>query len=249
MMTVKETKALDRVGNYDLVQKIGEGAAGAVYKGRHRTTGQIVAIKVVNQDVLDDEVLLKRFQRESTITQRLHHPHIVRSFECDLNAKPPYLVMEFIEGESLGAIIKRRGALPEPEAIALIVQVAEAIQEAHDYGIYHRDLKPDNVLVGPDGQAKVTDLGVAKDLHTDGDLTITGRGLGTPNFMAPEQLANAKNVDARCDIYALGATLYMMVTGIIPFFTKGPALTIFKKKAWATSSSGAARSPKRKRSH
>jgi serine/threonine protein kinase len=231
-MSVQETKAPEKVGNYDLVQKIGEGAAGIVYKGRHRTTGQIVAIKIVNEDVLAEEVLLKRFKREFTITQRLNHPHIVRGYECDLNADPPYFVMEFVEGESLGDIIERRGALPEGEAIALITQVAEALQEAHEHGIYHRDLKPDNVLIGPDGQAKLTDLGIAKDLHTDGDITDSGRGLGTPHFMAPEQLANAKNVDARCDIYALGATLYMMVTGIIPFFTKGPALTIFKKKAW-----------------
>jgi serine/threonine protein kinase len=226
------TKALERVGDYDLVVKIGEGAAGAVYKGRHRSTGQVVAIKIVNQDVLNDAVLLKRFQREFSTTQRLDHPNIVRSFACDLKADPPYLVMEFIDGESLGDIIGRRGALPEAEAIALITQIAGALQEAHEHGIYHRDVKPDNILVAADGKAKLTDLGIAKDLQTECDLTNAGRGLGTPHFMAPEQLANAKNVDGRCDVYALGATLYMMVTGVIPFFSKGPLLTVFKKKAW-----------------
>jgi serine/threonine protein kinase len=226
------TKALERVGDYDLVVKIGAGAAGAVYKGRHRSTGQLVAVKIVNQDVLNDPVLLKRFEREFSITQRLDHPNVVRSFACDLNADPPYLVMEFIEGESLGDIIGRRGALPEVEAIALITQVAGALQEAHGHGIYHRDVKPDNILVAADGKAKLTDLGIAKDLQTECGLTNAGRGLGTPHFMAPEQLANAKNVDGRCDVYALGATLYMMVTGVIPFFSKGPLLTVFKKKAW-----------------
>src|SRR5438067_4773167 len=225
------TKALEKVGDYDLLAKIGEGAAGAVYKGRHRTDGDVVAIKIVNQDVLDDAVLLKRFEREFSTTQRLDHPNIVRSLACDLKADPPYLVMEFIEGESLGNIIDRRGALPEAEAVALITQVAGALQEAHNHGIYHRDVKPDNILVAADGTAKLTDLGIAKDLQTECDLTNAGRGLGTPHFMAPEQLANAKNVDGRCDVYALGATLYMMVTGVIPFFTRGPLLEVFKKKA------------------
>jgi len=114
--------------------------------------------------------------------------------------------MEFIEGDSLADIIGRPGAFPEAEAIALITQVADALQEAHEHGIYHRDVKPDNILVSRDGQAKLTDLGIAKDLHTDGDLTTMGRRLGTPHFIAPEQLNNAKDVDARCDIYGLGAT-------------------------------------------
>src|SRR5205807_6017996 len=140
--------------------------------------------------------------------------------------------MEFIDGENLGDIIERRGALPEAEASAIIAQIAAALQEAHAHGIYHRDVKPDNILVAVDGQAKLTDLGIAKDLQTECDLTNAGRGLGTPHFMAPEQLANAKNVDGRCDVYALGATLYMIVTGVIPFFSKGPLLTVFKKKAW-----------------
>src|SRR5438445_9300893 len=137
-MAVK-AKALEKVGDYDLLAKVGEGAAGAVYKARHRATGQIVAIKIVNQDVAEDAVLLKRFEREFSTTQRLDHPNIVRSFACDLKAHPPYLVMEFIEGESLRNIIDRRGALPEAEAVALITQIAGALQEAHNHGIYHRD--------------------------------------------------------------------------------------------------------------
>src|SRR5437588_1865722 len=230
-MAVK-AKALEKVGDYDLLAKVGEGAAGAVYKARHRATGQIVAIKIVNQDVAEDAVLLKRFEREFSTTQRLDHPNIVRTSACDLKGKPPYLVMEFIDGGNLGDIIERRGALPEAEASAIIAQIAAALQEAHAHGIYHRDVKPDNILVAADGTAKLADLGIAKDLQTECDLTNAGRGLGTPHFMAPEQLANAKNVDGRCDVYALGATLYMMVTGVIPFFSKGPLLTVFKKKAW-----------------
>ena len=120
-MAVKaKSDTLNKVGDYDLLEKLGEGAAGAVYKGRHRTTGQVVAIKIVNEEVAGDPILVKRFEREFTTSQRLNHPHIVRSFDCDLNANPPYLVMEFIEGDSLADIIGRRGAFPEAEAIALI---------------------------------------------------------------------------------------------------------------------------------
>jgi eukaryotic-like serine/threonine-protein kinase len=205
---------------------------GAVYKGVHRNTGEVVAIKVLNEDAAADDVLIKRFEREFKIASRLHHPHIVRSLDLNLQGKLPYLVMEFVEGPSVGDLIEKRGRLPEAEAIALITQVADALQEAHAHGIYHRDVKPDNILLTADGQAKLADLGIAKDSESEADLTSMGRGLGTPHFMAPEQLANAKNVDARCDVYALGATLYMMVTGVLPFFSKGPIITVFKKKAW-----------------
>ena len=156
---------------------------------------------------------------------------MVHSLELDLQSRPPYLVMEFVDGANLGDLIESRGPLPEDQAVALVTQVAEALQEAHEKGIFHRDVKPDNILVTADGQAKLTDLGVAKDLHNDQDLTSMGRGLGTPHYMAPEQLMNAKNVDARCDVYALGATLYTMVTGTIPFYTDEPFITVFKRKA------------------
>src|SRR5438132_13515999 len=132
------TKALEKVGDYDLLAKIGEGAAGAVYKGRHRTDGDVVAIKIVNQDVVDDAVLLKRFEREFSTTQRLDHPNIVRTLACDLKGNPPYLVMEFIDGENVGDIIELRGALAEAEARAIITQLAASGPEARERGSYNR---------------------------------------------------------------------------------------------------------------
>jgi serine/threonine protein kinase len=232
-MSVKlKAKTPAKIGSYDVLEKIGTGATGVVYKGIHHITGQVVAIKVVNEDVTEDEVLLKRFEREFSTIHLLNHPNMVHGYEFARHADPPYLVMEFVDGESVADIIERRGALPEEEALSLIVQVAGALQDAHDHGIIHRDVKPDNILVTTDGQAKLSDLGLAKDLSSELSLTNLGRGLGTPHFMAPEQVGDAKHVDARCDVYGLGATLYMMVTGVMPFQTRKPLITMFKHKAW-----------------
>jgi serine/threonine protein kinase len=137
--------------------------------------------------------------------------------------------MEFVEGESLGQKLQREGRLSETEAIRIVAQVAQGLHRAHKMGLIHRDIKPDNVMVMPDGTAKLTDLGLVKEVDTDLNLTRTGRGLGTPHFMAPEQFRNAKNADLRCDIYALGATLYMMVTGELPFRSSGPLDAWMKK--------------------
>ena len=131
--------------------------------------------------------------------------------------------MEFVDGESLGQRIDREGRMPEDEAVRIIAQVCQGLHKAHKQGMIHRDIKPDNIMVTPQGEAKLTDLGLVKEVDAELNLTRTGRGLGTPHFMAPEQFRNAKNADARCDIYSLGATLYMMVTGELPFGKARPA--------------------------
>jgi serine/threonine protein kinase len=141
----------------------------------------------------------------------------------------PYLVMEFIEGRSLGSLLEKEGRLPETRAIHLIEQIGRALHAAHQQDLIHRDIKPDNILVTPDNRAILTDLGLVKQLTAESDLTRTGRGLGTPNFMAPEQFQDAKNADVRCDVYALGATLYQMVTGRLPFDEPTP-LAVWRKK-------------------
>lgn len=221
--------ALQNVGNYELLEKIAEGGMGAIYKARHRETGEIVAIKVMPTHTANNPVLLKRFEQEFRAASRLDHPNIVRALDYGDNGNTPYLVMEFVDGESLGQKIEREGALPEVEAIRLIAQVAQGLHRAHKQGLIHRDVKPDNILVTHDNQAKLADLGLVKEVDADLNLTRTGRGLGTPHFMAPEQFRNAKNADARCDIYSLGATLYMMVTGQLPFKSTGPLDAWMKK--------------------
>jgi serine/threonine protein kinase len=217
------------VGEYDLIERIAEGGMGTVYKGRHRQTGQIVAIKVVAQHIIGNQVMLKRFEKEYNAAKQLDHPHIVRAIEYGTVGDTPFLVMEFVEGESLGQKIERDGPMPEKEAVRLIAQVAQGLHRAHREKMVHRDVKPDNIMVTPEGVAKLADLGLVKEMETELNLTRTGRGLGTPHFMAPEQFRNAKNVDSRCDIYSLGATLYMMVTGEVPFHSSGPLDAYLKK--------------------
>jgi serine/threonine protein kinase len=217
------------IGNYDLLEKVGEGGMGTVYRARRKDSGEIVAIKIMPAHTASNPVLLKRFAQEFRAASRLDHPNIVRALDYGESGTTPYLVMEFVEGESLGQKIQREGPLPETEAIRIIAQVAQGLHRAHKMGLVHRDVKPDNVLVTADGTAKLADLGLVKEMETDLNLTRTGRGLGTPHFMAPEQFRNAKNADLRCDIYALGATLYMMVTGELPFRSSGPLDAWMKK--------------------
>jgi serine/threonine protein kinase len=207
---------LQAIGSYDLVAKIAEGGMGTVYKGKNRETGAIVAIKVLSPALAKNRALLQRFEQEFRAASQLDHPNIVRALDYG-GGSNPYLVMEFVDGESLGQRLDRDGRIPEAEAVQVITQVCQGLYKAHNKGMIHRDVKPDNIMVTKDGQAKLTDMGLVKDMDTDLNLTRTGRGLGTPSYMAPEQFRNAKNVDRRCDIYSLGATLYMMVTGHNPF--------------------------------
>jgi len=220
---------LQQIGNYDVVTKLAEGGMGAVYKARNRTSGELVAIKVLPASTAKNPVLLKRFKLEFDAAHQLDHPNIVRAIEYCGVGPSPFLVMEFVDGESLGQRIERDGALTEEESIRLLAQVCQGLHRAHKNRLIHRDVKPDNIMITQDGIAKLTDLGLVKDADNEMNLTRTGRGLGTPHFMAPEQFRNAKNADIRCDIYSLGATLYMMVTGEVPFGKVGPLDCWMKK--------------------
>lgn len=211
-----------QIGDYDVIGKIAEGGMGAVYKARHVSTGELVAIKVLPPATAKNPVLLKRFEQEYKVAAALDHPNVVRAIELNTTAPSPYLVMEFVDGESLGAKVERDGALPEEQALRLIAQVCQGLHKAHKQKLVHRDVKPDNILLTADGTAKLTDLGLVKDADNELNLTKTGRGLGTPNYMAPEQFRDAKNADVRCDVYSLGATLYTLLTGEIPFGRVGP---------------------------
>lgn len=218
-----------RVGNYDLISKIAEGGMGAVYKAQHIVTGEIVAIKIIPPETAKNPVLLKRFEQEFRAASLFDHPNIVRAIEYCGTAASPFLVMEFVDGESLGQKVERYGPMDEAEAVRIIAQVCDGLHRAHKQGLVHRDVKPDNILLTSSGVAKLTDMGLVKDVEGELNLTKTGRGLGTPHFMAPEQFRNAKNADVRCDIYSLGATLYMMLTAVVPFAKTSPLDCWLKK--------------------
>jgi serine/threonine protein kinase len=217
------------LGDYDLLEKVGEGGLCTVYRGQHRSSGAVVAVKVLSPEMAKDEVLLRRFEQEFRAASSINHPGVVRALDFRGGPPMPFLVLEFVQGQALGERLLKKGRLGEDEAIRLLVQVCEALQYLHELGIIHRDIKPDNILITPEGRAKLTDLGLAKETEADLDLTRTGRGLGTPHFMAPEQFRDAKSVSARSDVYGLGATLYMTVTGKLPFGNASPMACYMKK--------------------
>jgi serine/threonine protein kinase len=221
---------MQTLGNYNLLEQIGSGSMGTVYRACHWETKAVVAVKVMASRFSRNPVLLKRFEQEFRVASMLDHPNIVRALDYSVvNGDTPLLVMEYVEGESVGQKLDRVRRLPEEEAERIIVQVAHGLHRAHKQGLIHRDIKPDNIMVTPDGRAKILDLGLVKATDAGAELTRTGAGLGTPNYMAPEQFRNAKNVNARCDIYSLAATLYHMITGEVPFGVADPLEILMRK--------------------
>ncbi len=201
------------LGPYDLLQQIGAGGMGVVYQARHRGTGQIVAIKVMGAEPAKTPLLAKRFEQECAVARRLRHPHIVQGLDFGVGEGRPYLVMEYVDGQSLGERLRKSGALPQDLAIRIGIQVADALQSAHHHHLIHRDVKPDNILLTKDCQSKLTDLGLIKDMSAGLNLTMSHMTLGTIAYAAPEQFEDAKKVDVRSDIYALAACLYHALTG------------------------------------
>ncbi len=215
------------LGRYQLQRLLGKGGMGAVYLARDPTLGRDLAIKVVLPELAGAVDMLERFQREAQALAALDHPGIVRVHEAGAAGQPPlpYLVLDFVPGESLQARLNRDGPLPLRDAAELVRQLAQALQHAHERGVLHRDLKPENVLVGPDGKPRVTDFGLARLLDREA-LTRTGEVLGTPAYMAPEQASGETgHFGPHTDVYGLGAILYALLTGRAPFGT-GPQMQL-----------------------
>jgi hypothetical protein len=208
------------LGRYRITSLLGEGGMGSVYLAVQPAIGSRVAIKVLSEQCARDPDLLERFFAEAKAVNLIRHEHIVSVL--DLATLPdgrPYIVMEYVEGQTLAAIVRGKSA-PLGGVLQVMGEVLSALAAAHAIGIVHRDLKPDNVLVTAEGHAKVLDFGIAKlapGLHDASARTKTGALLGTPAYMAPEQISGAGNVDARADIYAAGILLYEAVTGRVPF--------------------------------
>ena len=216
------------LGSYRILSQLGSGGMGAVYLAEHRHLGRKAAIKVLLKEFVSRPDLLDRFFAEARATSMIEDPGIVRIFDCEVDPEGrPYIVMEYIPGESLSATLKRTGALPWAEATAYARRMAEALATAHDKGIIHRDIKPDNVFVspGPPAAIKFVDFGIAKlfgEFHAgQRSRTQTGTVMGTPLYMSPEQCRGAGAVDYRTDIYSLGCVFFEMLCGRPPFQYEG----------------------------
>jgi serine/threonine-protein kinase len=207
------------VGDYRILRRLGEGGMGSVYLGYHEGEDRQVAIKVLADQLASNEAYVKRFYREARSGEFLNHPNIVRGLLVgqDQATRKHYLVLEFVDGPSALALLEKFGRLSVGDAVHIALDVARALEHAHSRNIVHRDIKPDNILITRSGVAKLSDLGLAKRTDEASHLTGTRQGFGTPWYMPYEQAINAKHADARSDIYALGATLYHLVTGEVPF--------------------------------
>jgi len=204
------------IGDYKIQQKIGSGGMGVVYRGLHVRLGQVVAIKDLSPELASDPEMRQRFIREARIQAQLNHPNVVNVHNLLEHDGRLLLVMEFVEGETLDKLIQDNGALPYNQAIEITCQVLNALSFMHSKGVIHRDLKPGNIMIAEEGRVKVTDFGIAK-ATTEKGQTRAGTRLGTLWYMSPEQV-KGKPVDARSDLYAMGITLFQMVTGKLPFF-------------------------------
>jgi len=207
-----------KIGAYEVLEKLGQGGMGAVYKARVAETGAVVAIKVLPPEFAKNKGFVERFRREAKVASELDHPNIVRALSAGESGGYHYFAMEYVEGDSVGSHLKNEGRFEEPEALEVIRQVTLGLQHAHEAGLVHRDIKPDNIFLTSDGEAKLGDLGLAREAGEDASqLTQAGVMVGTPHYVSPEQARGDKDIDIRTDLYSLGATLHHMVTGVVPF--------------------------------
>jgi eukaryotic-like serine/threonine-protein kinase len=202
-------------GRYEVVELIGRGGMSSVWRSHDRLLDRTIAIKVLHEQFTRDEEYVERFRREARSVAQLSHPNIVTVIDRGEDEGRQYIVFEYVEGENLKQLIERSGPLPVREALLLALQMARALGFAHERGLIHRDVKPQNVLLNEDGQPKMTDFGIARSVDVEG-VTITGTVLGTSEYIAPEQ-ARGQRVDALTDVYSLGVVLYELLTGRVPF--------------------------------
>ncbi len=225
----KSSKSVSQIGDYKIVKKLGKGGMGEVYLAHQISLDRTAALKVLSKQLAGKEDFIKRFYREARAMAKIDHPNAVRVYEVREDLGIHYVAMEYIDGKSLQKWMDQLGKLSVGDAVHVIMRCAEALQSAHAQHMIHRDIKPDNVMLTSKGAVKVADFGLAKALDDDLSMTQSGTGLGTPYYMAPEQARNAKHVDGRADIYALGVTFYYFLTGNLPF-TGGSTIEVIQNK-------------------
>ena len=215
-------------GRYEVIEELGRGGMGRVYKVYDQKIEEVIALKVIHPEISVNEKAIDRFRNELRFARKIGHRHVGRLFDLGEEDHKFFITMEYVEGENLKSFIRRSGQLAPRKAISLTKQVCEGLSEAHRLGIIHRDLKPQNIMIDREGNARIMDFGIARFTEAEG-LTGSGVMVGTPEYMSPEQVETIE-VDKRTDIYALGVILYEMVTGRVPFAGETPLAVLIKHK-------------------
>src|SRR5713226_8206910 len=212
---------------YEILQLLGQGGMGAVYKARDVELERTVALKLIRPDLASHPEILRRFKQELILAREVTHPNVIRIYDLGQASGVRYITMEYVEGRDLRALLHDKGKLTPEEAVPIFLEIAAALEAAHRAGVVHRDLKPQNILVDKEGHVYVMDFGVARSLETPG-MTQTGALMGTPEYMSPEQ-AKGMKVDARSDLFSLGIIFYEMLSGVAPFKADTAMATMFKR--------------------
>jgi serine/threonine protein kinase len=210
----------DKIPGYKLIEKLGQGAMGTVYKAKQVRMERWVAIKVLQPELAANMTIKQRFLQEARASARLNHPNVITGIDAGEVEGLCYFAMEYVEGKTLQQLVKERGAMDERQALDAILQVAKALEHAEKLSLVHRDVKPDNIMITRDRQVKLLDLGLAKVRSGEDVGSTKGMAVGTPNYISPEQAMGRQDIDTRSDIYSLGVTLYFTLTSRVPF--EGP---------------------------
>lgn len=226
---VFDGKLRNLLPGYEITNLVGRGGMGQVYRARDLILNRVVAVKLLASDLAKDEEYIKRFFREARTAQKLHHANIVQAYDCGIAGPHKFFLMEFVDGETLDAMLDEKTRLGEKRALDIVRQAAEGLDYAwREHKIIHRDIKPGNLLVTRDWTVKICDLGLSKQVGKDLTLTLTGQINCTPAYASPEQGRGMRELDCKADTYSLGCTLYHMLTGDLPFVGEGPGDLILK---------------------
>jgi anti-sigma regulatory factor (Ser/Thr protein kinase)/predicted Ser/Thr protein kinase len=215
------------IGDHEIVRELGRGGMGTTHLARQLSLDRLVALKILLPKLSQDEEYIRRFKHEARMAARLNHENVAAAHDVGEAAGRHWISMEYVDGRTVGELVDEKGQLPEKEAVDITVQVCRALAHAQEHDLIHRDVKPDNIIVKPNGRAKLIDMGLAKSTGPEGTrLTATGSAPCTPDYASPEQARGKKDLDIRSDIYSLGCTLYAMLTGSVPFAGSTPAETV-----------------------